>query len=112
METQSSSKLFGSRRRTELLILLALLEESYPAELARLLAARPFSIQTMIDALEREGILASRLMGRSRRVSLDPRFYAYRETRDLLLRLSEAEPRLKRAASTRRSRPRRKGKTL
>lgn len=90
--------------------MLALLDESYPTELARLLAASLFSVQTIVDSLEREGILASRLIGGSRLVSLDPRFYAYRELRDILLKLAEAEPQLRRAAATRRSRPRRRGK--
>jgi DNA-binding MarR family transcriptional regulator len=73
---RAPSKLFGSPRRTELLILLALLEESYPLELARMLSAKRFSIQTMIDSLELEGVVATRLIGRTRRVSLNPRFYA------------------------------------
>jgi DNA-binding MarR family transcriptional regulator len=109
---RAPSKLFGSPRRTELLILLALLEESYPLELARMLSAKRFSIQTMIDSLELEGVVATRLIGRTRRVSLNPRFYAYREIRDLLLKLADAEPWLKQVAATRRSRPRRRGKPL
>jgi len=110
MPFQTPNKLFGSRRRTEILVMLALLEESYPTEIARLLAASLFSVQTIIDSLEREGVLATRLMGRSRRVSLDPRFYAHRELRDLLLRFAEAEPLLRQAAAARRSRPRRRRK--
>lgn len=105
-------KLMGSRRRTELLILLALLGESYPAELARLLSAKLYSVQTIVAELEREGVLASGLVGGVRRTELDPRYFANRELKSLLLRLAEAEPELREAARQRRSRPRREGKAL
>ena len=105
-------KIMGSPRRTQVLALLALLGESYPTEIARLLDGRLYSIQTIVDSLECEGILASRLMGRVRLVSLDPRYFAFRQLKDLLLRIAEAEPQLRKAAERRRSRPRRKGKAL
>ncbi len=65
-----------------------------------------------VRALDREGILATRLSGSSRRVSLDPRYFAYKDLRSLLLRLAEAEPALGTAAARRRSRPRRAGKPI
>lgn len=106
------SKLFGSRRRTEVLILTALLGETYPTELARLLGAPLYSVQTIVDALDREGVVATRLIGRSRQVSLDPRYYCQKELKALLLRLSQGEPALQHAAASRRSRPRRSGTSL
>ena len=110
MRIMTRTKVLGSRRRTEILVLLALLDESYPTELARLLGARLFAVQEIVDALEQEGVVATRLMGRIRRVSLDPRFFAYKELRALLLRLAEGEPDLQKLAEGRRARPRRKGK--
>ena len=107
-----STKLFGSRRRTEILVLVALLGESYPSELARLLEAPLYSVQTIVDALDRQGILATRLFGKTRRVSLDPRYFAQPELKALLLRLADAEPELRKAAARRRSRPRRAGKAI
>lgn len=106
------NKTLGSRRRTEVLVLLALLEESYPAELARLLKAPLYSVQKIVDGLDREGIVATRLIGNQRRVTLNPRFFAKEELQKLLLRLAEAEPELQVAASGLRRRPRRKGKQL
>lgn len=100
------SKLFGSRRRTEVLVMTALLGETYPTELARLLGAPLYSVQTIVDGLNRDGVVATRLVGRSRLVSLDPRYYGHRELMALLLRLSEGEPALQHAAASRRSRPR------
>lgn len=112
MLTQGQNKLIGSRRRTEVLILLALLEESYPTELARLLGAPLYSVQKVVDALDLEGVVATRRIGTERRVTLDPRYFAVRELRALLLRLAKAEPGLRDTAAGARRRPRRKGKRL
>ncbi len=92
--------------------MVALLEETYPAELSRILEARLYSIQKIVDSLDREGVLATRLIGGQRRVSLNPRFFAGNELRALLLRLAEAEEELKAKAAGLRRRPRRKGKSL
>lgn len=112
MLVNERNKALGSRRRTEVLILLALLEETYPSELARLLNAPLYSVQKIVDGLDREGIVATRLIGKERRVTLNPRFFANEELRTLLLRLAQAEPDLQIAASGLRRRPRRKGKRL
>jgi hypothetical protein len=109
-EMLSPTHLFGSRRRSSVLILLALLEESYPAELARLLDAHPYSIQTIVDDLESEGVLITRRFGKTRRVQLDPRFPGARELHALLWKLGEQDVELQQAAARRRGRPRRKGK--
>jgi hypothetical protein len=112
MNNAAPTRLFGSRRKTEVLVLAALLGETYPTEMARLLGAPLYSIQTIVDALDREGVLAARHVGNQRRVSLDPRYFAFRELRALLLRLAEAEPELHKIAAGRRSRPRRSGQPL
>ena len=104
------SKLFGSRRRTQILILLALLGESYPSELVRLLESKLRVVLYIVDGLEEEGIVASRRMGRTRRLMLEPRYYAAKELRALLLALAPGEPTLQKAAAGRRSRPRRRDK--
>lgn len=105
-------KLFGSVRRTQVLTLLALLEETYPAELVRLLGATKASILKVVDGLEAEGVVSSRQLGRTRRLTLDPRYFAARELRELLQKLASGSPNLQQIASSRRSRPRRKGKEL
>jgi len=105
-------KLFGSDRRTDLLTALALLEESYPRELARLLNAPLFSVQRLVDDLERQGVLVTRLIGKERRVSFSPNFFAKAELRSLLLRLGQQNDELSRAVSSVRRRPRRRSKPL
>lgn len=105
-------KLFGSRRRTEVLLGVALLGETYARELARLLNAPLLSVQRVVDALDEEGVVAVRSFGKERRVTLNPRFFAIAELRALLLRLAEGETEIQQAVSSLRRSPRRKGKEL
>ena len=111
MGLRRETKLFGSSRRSQVLLLLALLEESYPSELARLLDAKLPAVLYILEGLETEGAVASRRFGRTRRISLDPRYYAAKELKAVLLKLADGEPVLQEAAARRRSRPRRRGKS-
>lgn len=104
--------LFGSRTRTRLLIYLALAEESYVAEMAGALGDSKLTIQRILRALEDLGVVASRLRGRVRLVSLDKTWYAAAELRALLLRMSAADRDVSAAAASVRRRPRRPGKPL
>lgn len=103
---------FGTPRRTEVLVAIAVLETTYAAELARLLGATLYTVQQIVWALEREGVLAIRNVGRTRLIELNPRFFAYRELKDLALKLADAMPSIRAAAATLRRRPRRTGKKL
>ena len=108
----TGSKLFGSRRRTDTLVMIALLDQTYARELTRLLDAPLRSIQVILADLEEEGIVAARPVGRTRQLEINPRYFAAAELRATLLRLGEADPRLQEAAARRRARPRRSGKPL
>ncbi|MGZ3497918.1 MAG: hypothetical protein ACXWNK_14455 [Vulcanimicrobiaceae bacterium] len=105
-------RLFGSATRTGVLIVLALVDESHPRELARILNASLSSVQLAVDGLEREGIVATRRLGSERRVTLDPRFYGAKALKDLLLKLSDGQPHIIDAVRSVRRRPRRRGKAL
>jgi DNA-binding transcriptional ArsR family regulator len=104
--------LFGSRTRTRILIYLALAEESYVAEMASALGDSKLTVQRILRALEDLGVVASRLRGRVRLVSLDKTWYAAAELRALLLRMSAADEDVLAAAASIRRRPRRPGKPL
>ncbi len=105
-------KLFGSPSRSKILTLIALLDESYPRELARLSTVPLPSAQRIVNDLEREGVIATRVVGRNREVRLNPRFYGADELRSLLLKYAKRDPHLERRASELRRRPRRAGKPL
>lgn len=101
---------FGGRTRTRVLVALSLLETSFPRELARLLVAPVSGVRQAIASLERDGLVAGRLVGKTRLVRLDPGYFARPELESYLARLAEAEPDLRTAASRLRRRPRATGK--
>ena len=105
-------KLFGSPSRTRVLTLTALLDDTYPRELARLSGVPLVSVQRIVNGLEREGVLATRVAGATRRVILDPRFYGASELRGFLLKYAKRNPELKLRVASLRRRPRRAGKAL
>jgi hypothetical protein len=97
--------------RTALLILLAVLEESYPAELSRYLGTTIASVQRTLDKLEVEGLISSRQLA-VRRVTLNPSSPVVKELRALLLRLAEGYAEYQAVREARRTRPRRRNKPL
>jgi hypothetical protein len=103
-------ELFGSRNRTAVLVAIRLLEETYPSELAAMLGVRLYTVQTITLSLEREGVIASRLMGRTRALAFNPRYFAITELSALLWKLGQADVALQRKLASRRRRPRRADK--
>lgn len=101
---------FGGQTRTRVLLALALLTQSYPRELARLLEVPVSGVQAALRGLERDGLVAGRLVGRTRLYDLNPRYFARDELRRYLARLSEGAPDLVKAVTLLRRRPRREGK--
>jgi DNA-binding transcriptional ArsR family regulator len=107
-----TSSPFGSRARTQVLLMLQLLSESYPRELARLLGLSLSGVQKALGSLERDGLVAARAMGRTRLYRIDPRAFARQELARYLDRLLEPETELRTRAASLRRRPRRTGKPL
>ena len=63
-----------------------------------------------IASLEHDGLVAGRLIGKTRLVRIDPGYFAREELESYLARLSEAEPDLRAAVHRLRRRPRATGK--
>jgi hypothetical protein len=105
-----NSSLFGSRLRTDTLVAIARLADTYPSELADVLGRRPIEIQRAVASLEAAGVVATRRRGNVRLTDLDPRFPASKELYALLLRMSES-PHYSNRWNVRR-RPRAMGKPL
>jgi transposase len=74
--------------------------ESYPRELARILDVSLFSVQKALASMERDGLVASRTLGRTRLYGLNPRYLASRELREYLERLAGREFELRRKVGT------------
>jgi DNA-binding transcriptional ArsR family regulator len=103
---------FGGHVRTETLLALCLLEESFARELARLFQKPLFGVQRALRSLEDDGLVAGRLRGRTRLMRLDPRYFAYKELRRYLERLTEGKGDLRVRVKRLRLRPSETGKRL
>jgi hypothetical protein len=103
-------ELFGTRNRTNVLVAIRMLGETYPSELAATLGLRLYTVQTILASLEREAVLVSRMLGRTRRVALNPRYFGYKELDALLWKMGKQNVQLQAMLSSRRRRPRRAGK--
>lgn len=112
MSFDLQSKVFGSPLRTRILVTTVALRETYPAELARLLDASLYSTQRIVDALERERLLATRRRGKERLVTLNPENPFAPELRALLKKMADSDPEYGRIIGALRRRPRRRGKAL
>jgi DNA-binding transcriptional ArsR family regulator len=110
MVIQSSP--FGGQTRTRTLLALRLVEESYPRELARLLEVPLNGVQSALRGLERDGLVATRVAGRTRLIRLNPRYFAREELQRYLLKLTEPERDLQSRIAELRRRPRRAGKPV
>ena len=103
-------QLFGSRNRTMVLLAVRLLGETFPSELAVLLGLRLYSVQSILAALEREAVVVSRMMGRTRLVALNQRYFAAKELDALAWKLGQKDVVLRDLLGARRRSPRRPGK--
>ena len=112
MALTSNFGLFGTKNRTNILLLLAIMEESHAAELSRLLGTSVSNVQKTLDSLEQVGVVAGVIKGRERRVLLSPRYFARQELRTLLDQMVLASPELIDRVGELRRRPRRAGKDL
>src|SRR5689334_3370238 len=112
MRVKSNSSPFGSAARTGILLSLRLIHESYARELARLLGTSLSTVQKALRSLERDGLVAGRLAGRTRLYQLSPRAFARGELERYLDRLLEPEAELRARAAALRRRPRISGKPL
>jgi len=108
----SQSSPFGGQTRTLVLLVLTLVPESFPRELARVLGVPLNGIQQALRSLEDDGLVVGRTAGRTRLFSLDPRYFARGELTAYLERLIEAETELRQRVAQLRRRPRRTSKPL
>ena len=112
MKVKTIGSPFGSITRTRVLVSLNLLGSSFQRELARLLDSSPSVVQKAFTSLERDGLIAGRMMGRTRSYTLNPRYFARSEFGAFLKRLAEADRDLQARTAELRRRPRRAGKPL
>jgi hypothetical protein len=105
--------ILGSVSKERVLVFLVARGESYPREIARFYRTDLDPIQKQLDRLELGGVLVSRMAGRTRLYSLNPRYPFLPELRALVEKGLSFYPvnERDRLCMTRR-RPRRRGKPL
>lgn len=105
--------LLSSATREKVLLYLYARSEGYPREIAGFFSADLSPVQNQLKRLEAGGVLASRLVGRTRLYSFNPRYAFKRELMKLLEKaLSFYPPEDREALLLNRRRPRRNGKPL
>jgi hypothetical protein len=105
--------IFGSEIRGKILLFLYTNGESYPNEMKRIFGCYLNSIQYQLAALERDGVLYSRLRGKIRLFGINPRYPLKKELSILLEKILTFIPaEEKERLYTPRRRPRLSGKPL
>ena len=105
--------LFGSVNRERVLIYIFARGEGYAREMARFFETDLLGIQRQLVKLETGGVLYSRLAGRTRLYSFNPRYPFLTELKDLLDKAVSFYPEsVRENLVLERKRPRRKGKPL
>ncbi len=105
--------LFGTVNKEKVLLYIYARKEGYPREVAKFYGIDLRTIQNQFEKLELGGVLYSRLVGRTRLYTFNPRFIFLEELRQMLDKALSFYPEeeRERLLLTRR-RPRRKGKPL
>lgn len=105
--------LLGTTNREKVLVFLEARSEGYPREIADFFKTDLRAIQNQMEKLEQGGVIYSRLAGRTRLYSFNPRYPFLKELKALLEKALEFYPEAeKERLFPERSRPRRKGKKL
>jgi len=105
--------LFGSANKEKVLLYVYAREEGYPREVAKYYNIDLRTIQNQFEKLELGGVLYSRMVGRTRLYTFNPRFVFLSELKQLLDKALSFYPAKERERLLmNRRRPRRKGKPL
>jgi hypothetical protein len=105
--------ILDNKIKERILLTLLVRKEAYARDIAVIFRSNLFPIQNQLKKLERGGVLASQLKGRTRLYSFNPRYPFLKELRNLLARALDFIPKSeKEKYYTPRLRPRRTGKPL
>ncbi len=103
----------GSEGAERVLLFLAARRQGYALEIAKTFDMSVSNVQKHLERMERDGLLVSEKVGRTRVFSLNPRYLFREEVLSLLTKaLNFAPPALREQLLLDRRRPRRKGKPL
>jgi hypothetical protein len=105
--------LTGNATASKVLLYLEAYEEGYPRGISETFQIAVSQVQRQLERFEREGILVSRLIGKTRVYGWNPRCFYLKELRGILAKSLERLPdKMKEIYFQKRTRPRRPGKPL
>lgn len=103
----------GSEGAERVLLFLAARNTGYPREIANTWSMDVSTVQNQLLRMERDGLLVSRTVGRTRVFEFNPRYAFKNEVKALLNKaLTQLPPGVQEQLTLHRKRPRRTGKTL
>jgi predicted transcriptional regulator len=103
----------GTRSAERVLLFLAARETGYASEIARAFETDITPIKNQLERMERESLLISKQIGRTRLYSFNPRYAFKNEVRALMERAIELLPdKIRNDLTMNRRRPRKKNKPL
>jgi len=94
------------------LLIVLLLGETHAGEIARVLGRSRSRVKNAVDSLELEGVIVGAEEGKTRRLTLNPRYVAADELKALLTKLATQDFELQKRLAAIRRRPRRAGKAV
>lgn len=100
-----AGELFGGEMKGKVLLAVFLLEETTASELARAFSAHLVQVQRACNAWQKAGVLVSRISGRNRLFSFNPRYAAREELLALLQKLASRDLPLQKQLASLRRRP-------
>lgn len=105
--------LLRSKSTEQVLIFLVARGDGHARDMARFFETNIYSVQKQLDKLESGGVVASRVAGRTRLYTLNPRYPFMKELKELLLKALSFYPAAEREKLLmNRRRPRRRDKPL
>ncbi len=106
-------ELFGNESAEKALLYMENYGSGYGLRIAETFGCAVSQIQRQLERFEREGVLVSRLVGKTRLYEWNPRYLLVGELRTLLAKaLKNLPPEITERFFRQRQRPRRKGKPL
>lgn len=103
----------GTPSAERVLLYLAAREEGYASDIARTFSVEPNPIRGQLERMERDGLLISREVGRTRVYSFNPRYAFLKEVTAMMERALELAPKsIREELLMNRRRPRKKNKPL
>lgn len=112
MTTKQQVGIFGTVTRTNTLLVVYMLGETYPSQISEVLGIALSQVQKAVKSLETAGLVVTSIDGKQRKVMMNPRFTYKNELGALLQKMTVRAVDLQQKMAEYRRRPRKMGKEI